>query len=80
LTTFTLTETVGVLGSVDAADGALAEVEVLFEAVDVCCANKVPPKQSANRSEVAARKIVLEGKTVLDMKTMVNTMPELWHV
>jgi hypothetical protein len=69
-----------VLGSLDAADGALAEVEVLFEAVDVCCASKVPLRQSANRSEVAARKIVIERKKLLDMKIMVNTMPELWHV
>src|SRR5579864_1070086 len=80
LTTFTLTETVGVLGSVDAADESLPAAEVLFEAVDVCCANNAPQKQSANRSDVAAREIVIERKKVLDMKTMFNTMPELWHV
>jgi hypothetical protein len=79
LTTFTLTETVGVLGSVDAADGALAAVEVLFEAVDVCWANKTPPKQNANRSDLVAREIVFERKEAGGMKIMINTMPELWH-
>jgi hypothetical protein len=80
LKTFTFTETVGVFGSADAADEALPAVEVLFEAVDVCCANKAPPKQSANSSDIAAREIVIERKKVLDMKAMINTMPELWHL
>jgi hypothetical protein len=79
-TTFTFTETVGAFGSVDAADESLAAVEVLFEAVDVCWANKTPPKQNANRSDLAAREIVFERKEAGGMKIMINTMPELWHV
>jgi hypothetical protein len=77
-TTFTFTETVGAFGSVDAADESLAAL--LLEADEVCCANKVPLRQSANTSDVAAREIVIERKKVLDMKAMITTMPELQHV
>jgi hypothetical protein len=55
-------------------------VELLFVVVEVCCASKVPPKQRANRIDLTAREIVIERKKVLDMKSIVNTMPELQHV
>src|SRR5579864_1289211 len=76
LTTFMLTETVGVFGSVDAAGDSLPAVEVLFEGVDVCCANKVPLRQSPNRTDLATREIVFEGKEAGGMKIMTNTMPQ----
>src|SRR5579864_240980 len=72
LTTLTLTETVGVLGSV-AAESLPA---VLFGAVDVCWANKLPPRQSPKRTDRTSREVVFKREEAGGMKIMSNTMPE----